>query len=180
MAGSIWPVDALAQPPATQGSWQVDAGLAYGQELERGGLNRWGLGAGIGAGHTLRRVLPALYAGARFDYFFGSQLNAPDYRIRRNYWEVLAEVGYDWGVARQWVVRPKLSAGVARLDSDFCQPSGADCAGDSSTGTALAPGASFMYLTQSVRFSFTARYDVIFAEDAAFTDALVGVVGFGL
>ncbi len=172
---------ARAVPPATLNSAEIAAGLRYGQDLEEGGLNPWGVGLGVGAGYTLPQ---AVYFGAQFDYFFGSELEAPAYRLKGSYWEALAKLGYDLGLSDQWVVRPGLAAGAATFRSELCPPAPEACSKSSDTGFVIAPGISALYLRPSFAAGVDIRYDVVFTEETDAnpddnTEAIVGAVSFG-
>ena len=182
MASSLQSATATAAPPATANTVQLGAGLRYGQELEDGALNPWGVGLGAGAGYTLPQ---AVYVGSQFDYFFGSQLETPEYRLEAMYWELLAKLGYDLGLSEQWVLRPVVAAGAATLRSEFCPAAQGTCSDTSSTGFVIAPGASALYLRQSFALGVDIRYDFVFTEESAThpdqsSEALVMTLSFGL
>jgi hypothetical protein len=164
---------ALANEPATAGALQWGIGFRYGFDLNDSDLNPWGTGLGVELGYTLPS---AVYLGGNFDYFFGEKQETAVLDIEQNTWQVMAEGGYDIGVAPVFVIRPKLGAGVATFDTEVCADAG--CNGDSWTYFALAPGAKFMLLTENFGLSADFRYDIVFAEEQT-VEALILSIGIG-
>lgn len=168
---------AWADPPATANVIQLGLGFRYGFDMEEGDFNPWGPGIGIDAGYTLPA---AIYVGGAFDYFFGDSVEVADIETTANVWQLMAELGYDVGFAGNFVLRPKLGAGIASLSLESCgNPlgTGEECVDDSSTDFAIAPGASFLYLGEKISFSFDLRYDILFRDDP--NNALLLAAGIG-
>jgi hypothetical protein len=165
--------EAKAAPPATAGVIQLGVGFRYGHELQQGDFNPWGPGIGIAGGYTLPQ---AIYLGGSLEYFFGDQAEVDDFSTSANYVEAQAEGGYDVGVSARWVIRPKVGAGVAVLQSETCVDT--DCTSEGDTAFVLAPGASVMFLSPSFSLSLDARYDMVFGEEEM-VNAIVWSVGFG-
>ncbi len=160
-AVSFLATPAFANEPATAGALQWGIGFRYGFELEDGDFNPWGTGLGAELGYTLPN---AVYVGGNFDYFFGEEEELGDASYQSNIWQLMAEGGYDIGVAPVFVIRPKLGVGFATINSESCAGT-LGCRDDSSTNFALAPGAKFMFLTENFGLSADLRYDIIFAEE---------------
>jgi hypothetical protein len=165
---------AQANEPATANSLQLGVGFRYGHSLEDSELNPWGTGLGADVGYTLPS---ALYVGGVFDYFFGGELEAPDGSLSGNIWQLMAEGGYDLGLGRNVVLRPKVGAGLASYQGEFCVDM-FGCEDTSETNFALAPGATVMLITSGFSLSLDTRYDMIFAEGETL-NALIFSLGLG-
>jgi hypothetical protein len=165
--------ESKAAPPATAGAIQLGIGFRYGHELEQGDFNPWGPGIGIAAGYTLPQ---AICLGGSLEYFFGDRIEVSEVSRSANYLEAQAEGGYDLGISERWVIRPKLGAGVAALQSENCVDT--DCTNEGDAAFVLAPGASVMFLSPSFSLSLDARYDMVFGEEEM-VNAIVWSVGFG-
>lgn len=139
--------------PATANSLQLGLGFRYGFNL-KSGPNPFGLGIGLDGGYTLPS---AVYLGGNFDYFFGE--NESDSGLG----QLAAEAGYDLGLGENFVVRPKVGAGIAFADSDAY--------------FALAPGLKLMLFTSAVSLSTDFRYDMVFADPML--NALIFSAGIG-
>jgi opacity protein-like surface antigen len=160
--------------PATSNVLQFGAGFRYGLELEEGDFNPWGPGLGLQVGYTLPAA--AIYVGGNFDYFFGDTLDVGGVELSGNIWQLMAEAGYDVGLGEVVVLRPKIGVGFASLNAETCIDPGG-CTDDSSTDFALAPGATFILLTEKFSLSLDVRYDMIFADETL--NALIFSAGVG-
>lgn len=164
---------ARANEPATANSVNVGLGFRYGFELEEGDFNPWGNGIGVEVGFTMPN---ALYVGGNVDYFFGDSETGPDFELSSNIWQAMGEVGYDVGVAPAFVLRPKLGAGIAGINTDACLLG--VCEDDSETYFAMAPGSTFLFFTERIVIALDFRYDMIFAEEET-ANALLFSAGIG-
>lgn len=168
----------LAQP-ATANMLQIGLGFRYGFEMEDGDFNPWGPGIGVAGGYTLGN---GVYLGGNFDYFFGDSIGEAPNELSANIWQLMAEGGYDLGLGEAFVVRPKLGVGFATTNMETCIDlglgTGEQCASDSETDFAIAPGATFLYIGQSFSLSLDLRYDMIFAEGET-QNALLFSAGIG-
>ena len=105
LGAMLMSTSALASPPATANSVQLGLGFRYGFELQEGDFNPWKTGLGVSGGFTLPN---AIYLGGDFDYFFGDKQDFPGGGDQRaNFWQIVAEGGYDLGVGPNFVVRPR-------------------------------------------------------------------------
>jgi hypothetical protein len=166
---------AAANEPATAGALQWGIGFRYGFELEEGDFNPWGTGLGAEVGYTLPQ---AVYVGGNFDYFFGEEEEVLGTSVSSNIWQVMAEGGYDIGVAPVFVIRPKLGLGLANTSFESCVDGFGCSDNDSSTDFAMAPGVKFMLLTENFGLSADFRYDMIFADETT-ANALILSIGIG-
>lgn len=158
---------------ATRGAFQLGAGFRYGIEQNEGDVNPWGTGLGLSLGYTMEN---SFYLGGNFEYFFGETVNIAGAEIDNNVWQLSAEGGYDIGLGKKVVLRPKLGLGLAAWTIDGCPVAG--CANRSDKDFLIAPGATFLLLTDSFSLSVDARYAMIVAEpDLA--KALIFSVGIG-
>lgn len=164
---------AWAGEPATRNSVQLGLGFRYGVEMNEGDFNPWGVGLGLNGGYTLPN---AVYLGGNFEYFFGDSIEGPGGKATANAWHLMAEGGYDIGLGDNFVIRPKLGAGLGTLRAEECLD-GAGCESDSTTKFALAPGATFMLLTERFGLSLDLRYAMIFADETS--KALIFTAGVG-
>jgi hypothetical protein len=162
-----------ADPPATANVLQFGAGFRYGVELEDGDFNPWGTGLGLAMGYTMPA---AVYVGANFDYFFGDTQEFDEGEQSGNIWQLMAEGGYDVGLGKVVVLRPKLGVGLASVKGELCIPAD-ECTEDSSTHFAMAPGAAFLLLTENFSLGLDVRYDMIFADQTL--NALIFSAGVG-
>jgi hypothetical protein len=176
IGGLVCASPAAANEPATAGAVQLGLGFRYGLELEEGDFNPWGTGIGIDGGYTLQS---AIYLGGNFEYFFGEERETELVTLTGNIWQLMAEGGYDLGFGQDpwFVLRPKVGVGVAGVQTEACIPA-AGCADDSGTYFAMAPGATFMFLTKGFSMSLDLRYDMIFAEEETL-NALIFSLGVG-
>jgi len=157
--GLLFTLPAWADPPATANSIHLSGGFVYGVELIDGDFNPWGPGLGLSVGYTLPN---ALYGGVNFDYFFGESVGSGGNEFSANVWQLMGEVGYDIGLGKEAVLRPKTGLGIATLNAELCLFG--TCASDSETDFAIAPGLTAMYVGQSFTVGLDVRFDIIFAE----------------
>ncbi len=167
-------VPALANEPATANSIQLGLGFRYGYELEEGDFNPWGTGLGFEGGLTLPN---AIYVGGNIEYFFGETREELGSKLSGNVWQAMAEGGYDIGLGDNFVIRPKIGAGLAGVKFETCLEA-LPCEEDSTTDFALAPGATFLLLTSKVSVTLDFRYDMIFADPETL-NALIFSAGIG-
>jgi hypothetical protein len=167
---------AFANEPATAGALQGGVGFRYGFELEYGDIvNWWGAGLGAELGYTFSS---AVYLGGNFDYFFGEEEEVYDGTIHQSLWQLMAEGGYDLGVAPVFVIRPKLGVGFAKTNFEFCSHT-YGCAEDQSMSLlAVAPGVKFMFLTENLGLSADVRY-IMALDDETTLNALILSLGIG-
>lgn len=166
-------IPASADPPATANSLAIGLGFRYGVDLEDSVVNPWGTGLGVGVGYTLPS---AVYLGANFDYFFGETETLPTGDASANIWQAMAEGGYDIGLGQSLVLRPKAGVGFASLNGEACVDT-LGCDSRSESNLALAPGLTFLVVTQNFILSLDTRYDLVFAEETA--SALLFSLGIG-
>jgi Outer membrane protein beta-barrel domain len=164
---------AVAQP-ATADSFELGAGFRYGiaTDLEAGDDNPWAIGLGVNGGYTLPN---ALYLGGNFEYFFGQSYGDDFAGDGANIWQVTAEAGYDLPLGPIAVLRPKLGAGVAKLQDKLCI--NGDCATDSQADFTMLPGVTLIVMPPGFRLSADIRYQFIFASDAP--HAIIFTLGIG-
>ena len=149
-----------AAEPATANVLQLGLGFRYGFDMKDEKPNPWGVGVGIDGGYTLPN---AVYLGGTFEYFFGGTEETPDVDVKANVWQLLAEGGYDIGLADELVLRPKLAAGLAMPRVELCSDVGG-CDHESSGKFALAPGVKLMILSR-IKLMIDARYALVFGEN---------------
>jgi hypothetical protein len=159
LASGVFVGAALLSPPATAqpataNSVQIGAGFRYGFDLTGASSNPWGLGLGIDGGYTLEN---AVYLGGNLDYFFGESGEGD------GLFQLMAEVGYDVGLGKNLVFRPKAGAGFAAADSE--------------ARAAVAPGAKLMLFTSSVSLSLDTRYSIVLSDPSL--QALILSMGIG-
>jgi len=178
---AVFGVVAVSSParaePATSNSLQLGLGFRYGAEMNEGDLNPWGTGLGLNVGYTMSN---AIYLGGNGEYFFGGSATLPGLvpnEVTSNLWQLSAEGGYDIGLGKSIVIRPKLGVGLASTKVEFC-PQGLPCSEDSASDFLLAPGGTFILLTRSFSLSFDVRYALVFA-DAETAKALIFSAGIG-
>ncbi len=165
------------KPPITAKSLQVDVGVRYGLELEPGKFNPWRTGYGGAVGYTLKN---GFYLGGSFDYYVGQAGPRPAPIVSGNYWQLLAQFGYDVRLSKRWIMRPKVGVGSATLSFEGCDyyvGNEITCLKTRSTDTAIVPGIQLTFVT-SVTVTVEARYAMIF-NGVEIKDALIGGLGVG-
>lgn len=158
---------------ATREQFQLGAGFRYGVEQNEGDVNPWGSGLGLSLGYTMEN---SVYLGGNFEYFFGETVDIGGAEIDNNVWQLSAEGGYDIGLGKAIVIRPKVGLGLAAWTIDGCPVAG--CANRSDKDFLIAPGATFLLLARSFSLSVDARYAMIVAEPEL-AKALIFSVGIG-
>jgi hypothetical protein len=177
---SLFLVRTAEAQPATANSLQLGGGASYGLSLNEGGPNPWGLGLGLGIGYTMP---VGAYGGVMFEYYFGGTESGTGFETKANLWDFIAEVGYDIGLGKEFVLRGKGDVGVASVTVEACvaDPTGTTtvllCGSNTEQKLVLGPGATFLYLGKSFSFSFDTRYDIVLAERRL--HALIFAIGFG-
>jgi Outer membrane protein beta-barrel domain len=160
--------------PATSGSLQLGLGFRQGIELNDGDLNPWGTGLGINGGYTLPAI--PIYVGGTFEYFFGNTVESPGYEQKARLWQIMAEGGYDIGLSDLFVLRPKLGLGPATVTGRACFLG--QCASDTETKIAVAPGLTLMLFTPVIRLSFDARYELVLTDNTPKAFIFSAGIGF--
>lgn len=169
VAAPLW-----ADEPATAGALQFGLGFRYGVELNEGDSNPWGTGLGLEGGYTLPF---GLYLGGNAEYFFGNEVDFGLGTVDANIWQISAEGGYDIGLAKYFVIRPKLGLGLANPMVETCL-SGAPCSKASDSYMLLAPGAKLMLFTTHFSLSVDLRYAMVMADPET-ANAFIFSVGVG-
>ena len=165
-------VSANAQQAFTAGKPQVGARVGYGiytgDDLG-GDTNPYGIGFGAAAGYTLDM---SLYLGASFEYYLGASEETPVGDVKVNIWNLMFEPGYDIGVGENMVVRPQLGLGLSSVTAEVClslpPPLGdgsEQCADNSESKFAIAPGAMFLIDFGGLYAQAGARYHHIFVDE---------------
>jgi opacity protein-like surface antigen len=116
---------AAAERPFTERKVQVSGHLGFGFIMDDDDtleLNPYGFGLGVRAGYTLD---PNIYVGGVFDFFFGDSDDTTVLGVQAeertgNLWLLQGEVGYDFGLSRSLVVRPKIGLGVTQVNLEAC------------------------------------------------------------
>jgi hypothetical protein len=165
------------------GFFSLGAAFNYGIWTGDGDVNPFGPAIGVRGGVTLA---PGLYLGADFDYFFGESRSAgvsgaASTSSRVNVYDVLGEVGYDFWLHRNGVLRPKIGLGVGVGKGSLCGEvvNIGGCSTSSRSGFAIAPGAEYMHYFSNVFLSFEARYETI-SLDGPDPSAVILGVGLGV
>jgi hypothetical protein len=165
---------AAAAQPATADSFELGLGFRYGidTDAQPGDDNPWRAGLGLNGGYTLSN---ALYLGGNFEYFFGQSYGDDAAGDSANIWQFTGEVGYDLALGSIAVLRPKLGAGLATLQSKLCI--NADCETASEHDFTMLPGVTLVLMPPGFRVSADIRYQFIFASEAP--HALIFSIGVG-
>jgi hypothetical protein len=150
--------------PRTANSLQLGLGFRYGAMLSDGDYNPWASGLGLDVGYTLPN---AIYLGSSFEYFFGTTQQLLGVTIASNIWQLSAEGGYDVGIGRSFVIRPKVGVGVAGFAWTFdgCQNDEA-CDSIKETKAAILPGATFLFFASKFSLAVDVRYEVVLTDPA--------------
>jgi hypothetical protein len=159
-----------------RGYFSLGAQFNYGVWVGDGDVNYFGPAIGVRGGVTL---MPGLYLGADFDYFFGEERSVPGASGRVNVYDVMGEIGYDFWLHPAGVLRPKIGLGVGVVKGQACAAVGGlgGCTSDSRSGFAIAPGAQYIHYFSTVFLSFEARYETVSIDGA---DPSAVVLGAGL
>ncbi len=153
------PAQALEEP-FTRNMVSASGQLGYGLWLHDSDINGYGFFLGGSGGYTLPFNL---YLGGRFDYHLGEKEDLlGDSFVRGSSWLLHLEAGYDLGLTKNVVLRPKVGLGPMQLVAKACLEflGGREC--DSSTATAfsMAMGVEApielgpVYLSPETRFNF--------------------------
>ena len=193
LAVTGWANRALAEP-FTERRVGLGVGLAYGLYLGDAAEDiptPYGLGVGARAGYTFD---PNVYLAAELNYFFGTSQRFPQYGDVEGSLRILqygAQAGYDLGLGRHFVLRPKLGVGAARVTAKVRVE---DMTGDvSETGLALTAGVEALgrykvwFLAVEARYTYL-RIDTqplrdipgLEVQDSAKLDGLLFFVGPGV
>lgn len=164
------------------GFFSLGAAFNYGIWTGDGDVNPFGPAIGVRGGVTLD---PGLYLGADFDYFFGEKRSASAFGAsasgRVNVYDVLGEVGYDFWLHHNGILRPKVGLGVGVLKGSLCGSiaSNGGCASDSKSGFTIAPGAEYLHFFGPAFLSLEARYEEVML-DGPNPSAVVLGIGLGV
>ena len=180
--------------PFTERRVGLGVGLDYGLYLGDAAEDiptPYGLGLGARAGYTFD---PNVYLGTELNYFFGASQRFPQYGDVEGSLRILqygAQAGYDFGLGRYFVLRPKLGVGAARVTAEVRVEG---LTGEvSETGLALTAGVEVLcrykvwFLAVEARYTYL-RIDTqplrdipgLEVEDSAKLDGLLFFVGPGV
>lgn len=178
-------LSANAQQAFTAGKPQVGARLGYGVYTgdDLGGdFNPYGVGFGVAAGYTLDMNL---YLGASFEYYLGASEEGVGGEVSANIWNLMFEPGYDIAAGDALVIRPQLGLGLSSVNAEVCislpPPLGdgrQQCADNSESKFAIAPGAMLLIDFGGLYGQAGLRYHHIFVEDGN-ADGLLINAGVG-
>lgn len=155
----------------------LGAQFQYGIWTGDGDTNFYGPGVGVRGGFTLD---PGLYLGANFDYFAGEKISGTS--VRANVYDFVGEVGFDFWVHPNGILRPKLGIGLGVAKVGGCaSPAGLVnvCASRSENGLVLAPGVQYLHFLSDVFISLEARYQTV-SIDGSDPSALILGAGIGV
>ena len=155
----------IAEPAFTLDLATVSGGVRYGSE-------NLDLGVGVRGGYTLSQ---SIYIGAVFDYWFGEseEQTVPGFpggpgggtvSASVSGWDLMGEVGYDFGVSPTVVIRPLGGIGVFHADGETCAPV-IGCAEISESEAAGAAGGQL--LVDLDGFNIGAELRILFADEVA-------------
>jgi hypothetical protein len=154
----------------------LGAQFQYGIWTGDGDVNLYGPGVGIRGGFTLD---PGLYLGANFDYFAGEKI--PGTTVRANVYDFVGEIGYDFWVHPNGILRPKIGLGLGVAKVGGCASIAGvatACDSRSENGLAIAPGIQYLHFLSAVYLSLEARYQTI-SLDGPDPSALILGAGIG-
>lgn len=179
---------AQAQEAFTAEKLTASVGLNYGLYTgdEIGDINPYGLGFHARAGYTLPMNL---YLGGMFEYYLGGSEDIGGLgELSMNISQLMAEVGYDIALGDTAVIRPVLGLGMSFVSGESCIDDvtvpgfgtiEGECADNSESELAVAPGAVALLDFGSVFGTGSLRYNHIFVEDGSAAGLLLGV-GVGM
>ena len=148
---------ARAAPAFTWEKGQISGGLRFGSD-------NLDFGVGVRGGYTLGM---GLYIGGVFDYWFGDDddAGAPFLNVESNvsYWDLMAEVGYDFGITPSIMIRPFGGFGIFHWDLEVCGPVVCDDSSDSEAAGEF--GGILLFAFGSLHLGPELR--VLFADDTA-------------
>ncbi len=117
----------IARPSPLAGRGQVAGGVRFGSDdLD--------LGLGVRAGYTLPNKL---YLGGTFDYFFGDEEENAFARASASLWMLASEVGYEFPVAPNLVLRPFGGLAFVKVNGEFCITGSCTSVSDDDLGLVL-------------------------------------------
>ncbi|MFC1642951.1 outer membrane beta-barrel protein [Myxococcota bacterium] len=152
---------AAAQVPFTEKQVQLSVGLSYGVYL--GNTTEdiptpYGLGLAAKGGFTFD---PSVYLGGELNYFFGATRRFPEYGDVEGSLSVLhygAEAGYDVGLGRSLVLRPKFGIGSATVTAEATVEDVTDDISQSglaaTVGVQALGGGETWFLTVEARYTY--------------------------
>jgi outer membrane autotransporter protein len=154
---------AQAERPFTEKKASLSGHLGYGIDLDDGNLNPYGFGMGARGGYTFD---PNIYVGGLFDFFFGESDTTSAFggsaTASARSWIFQVEGGYDFGVTRTIVLRPKMGLGMTSITGKGCVSAlglGETCATDTDTDFTFGLGGEALfdlgpvYLAPEMRFN---------------------------
>jgi hypothetical protein len=167
---------AHAERPFTEERAQISGHVAVGIDLEDDEVNPYGFGLGARGGYTLD---PNVYIGGVFDFFFGGSEEVRVLGIRAGEvsaraWLFQAEVGYDFGVSRSVVLRPKMGLGMIQIAREACAEVANICDDDSDGEFAFALGLEVPIDLDGLYVAPEMRFNIV--DDAS---ALIFAAGIG-
>jgi hypothetical protein len=178
-------LSANAQQAFTAGKPQVGARVGYGiytgDDLG-GDFNPYGIGFGAAGGYTLDMNV---HLGASFEYYLGDSTDSPGGEASANIWNLMFEPGYDIAAGETLVIRPQLGLGLSSVNAEVCislpPPFGdgsEQCADNSESKFAVAPGAMLLIDFGGLYAQAGARYHHIFVDEGN-ADAFLINAGLG-
>lgn len=165
--------------PFTQEKAQVSGHLGGGIYLGDGNLNPYGFGLGARGGYTFN--LP-IYVGGLMDIFVGEKDSFPAGEAKAHSFIFQGEVGYDLGITRRVVIRPKMGLGLTHFFGKTCANLGpigpigpvGGCRSYSDTKFAFQIGAEVPIAVGPVFISPEMRFNIVNDASALFLGAGVG------
>lgn len=120
------------------------------------------VGLGLNGGYTLQ---PGVYLGGLFTFYFGDGDGASVFGIGGEVdwhaWYLMFEGGYDFGIGRDFVLRPTAAVGMSTVTVDGCVTApfiGETCRDDSDSDAAGAIGGQALYRISSLTLGGELRF----------------------
>jgi hypothetical protein len=173
---------ARAAPAFTVDHGTLSGHVGFGSILDDddyADLNPYGFGLGARGGYTIR---PGVYIGGLFDFFVGDSEDTSvggiaNAEVSANLWLFQLEGGYDFGVTRSIVIRPKLGLGVTTVNFEACGNAlgVGGCSDDSDGEFAFGLGAEALFDLDPVYIAPEMRFNL--GNDISAVIFMVGVGG---
>ena len=177
----LWTASGYAAEPFTKRQFPLSAHLGYGFGDEQGDLNPYGFGLGARGGYTFDM---GLYLGGVLDVFFGEKDSTSVGGLAggsasASTWLFQVEGGYDFGITRSIVIRPKLGLGPTFEHGKVCVNSiiGGGCRSNNNSEFSFGFGAEALFDVGDFYVAPELRYNVV-TGDADWNAFFMGV-GFG-